>query len=68
MPMSKPHINLDQWFPALLMLQHFNAVPYAVATPTLKLLLLLLHNYTFAIVMNYNINICVLDDPCERVV
>ena len=41
------------------MLQPFNTVPQVVVTRTIKLFLLLLHNYTFAIVMNWNVNICV---------
>ena len=37
------------------MLWLFNAVPYVVMTPTMKLFLLLLLNYNFATVMNHNI-------------
>ena len=44
--------------PVLLNLPNaLNTVPRVVLTPTVTLFLLLLHNYTFATVMNHNVNI-----------
>jgi hypothetical protein len=48
-----------------------NAVPRAVVIPAIKLLLLLLHNYKLATVMDHNGNICfqmVLGDPRKRAI
>jgi hypothetical protein len=50
---------LDQCFLTHVALWHFNPVSHVVVTPTLKLFLLLLHNYNFATVMNHNVNIYV---------
>ena len=47
----------EQWFSTFLMLQPFNMVPHVVVTPTHKIILLLLHNYSFATVVNCNLNI-----------
>jgi hypothetical protein len=47
--------TLKQWFSTFLMLQPFNAAPYSVLMiPNYKIILLLLHNYKFA--MNHNEN------------
>jgi hypothetical protein len=48
-----------QWLSTVLMLPPFNSVPHALVTPpTTKLFLFLLHNCTFAIVMNPNKKVC----------
>ena len=41
----------------LLMLRPFSTVPRVVVTPNHKIILLLLHNYNFATVINHNVNI-----------
>lgn len=54
-----------------LTLQPLNTVPHVVGTSNHTLISLLLHNYSYATVMNCNINIYVfqfLGNLCERVV
>lgn len=41
---------LDQWFITFLMLQLFNTVLYVMVIPNHKIILLLVHNYSFATV------------------
>jgi hypothetical protein len=47
---------IEQWFLAFPMLQPFNTVPHVVGTPNHKIILLL-HSYSFATVMNCNVNV-----------
>jgi hypothetical protein len=54
---NKEVFHLRQWFSAFLMLSPFDTVPQVVATPIIKLFLLLFHNYNFATVLNHNVNI-----------
>lgn len=53
-----------------LVLWPFNSVPNALATPTIKLFSVILHNCNVAPVINWNINIWyavyLIFDPCER--
>jgi hypothetical protein len=48
---------LEQWLSTFLMLGPFNTVPHVVVTPKHKMISILLHNYNFATVINYNVNI-----------
>jgi hypothetical protein len=54
--MNEQHA-LDHWFSTFLILRDFGTAPGVVLTPTIKLFLLLLHNFNFATVMNNNANI-----------
>ena len=50
--------SIGRSFSTFLMPRPFNTVPHVVVTSqTIKLCILLLHNYNFATVMNHNVNI-----------
>lgn len=49
--------SLELYFSSFLMLRPFQIVIHIVGTPIIKLFLLLLQNYNFAIAMNHDVNI-----------
>jgi hypothetical protein len=59
----------EQWFWTFLTLRAFNTVPHVVVTPSHKIMSLLLHNYSFATVINHYVNAWyagyLIHDPCE---
>lgn len=51
-----PLLNLDQCFSMFLMLWPSNIVPHVIVTSICRIILLLLHKYTFAPVINSDVN------------